>query len=372
MQRSDAGSERRRPRAWTRRAGVALLAATVAVAACADRARTPVIGAAMGQRSLFAARLAIADANDSDETPVDTTFLLEDTNRAEPAILAARRLASTPGMVAVLGHSNSAASLAASQIYNDAGVVQLSPSSSAAAYSGAGPYSYRLVPSDRRQARFLARYVARNWPDARVAVLWVNDEYGRGLAADAVATLDSLGIQPVLELPHMERDTTRGELDESLRAVAIDRPDVVLWLGRASPLISALPRLRAIIGDAPVIGADALSTTTQYPTPPGGYGDVRYVDFVDLDATPEVREFARRYDERFGLRPTGTDALTYDATRLLIAGIRAGARTGAEMRDFLDSLGRTRPPYQGVTGAIAFDSVGDVDRGYVVLRATGL
>jgi ABC-type branched-subunit amino acid transport system substrate-binding protein len=100
--------------------------------------------------------------------------------------------------------------------------------------------------------------------------------------------------------------------------------------------------------------------------PDGRWSQVHHVDFLALDATPELREFARRYQDRFGLVATVPDALNYDAMRLVLAGIQAGARTGDELRAFLESLGRTRPVYQGVTGPIRFDDLGEVDRSYVL------
>ena len=46
--------------------------------------------------------------------------------------------------------------------------------------------------------------------------------------------------------------------------------------------------------------------------------------------------------------------MSYDALMLVAHAVReVGARRGV-IRDYLLSLGRTRPPYQGVTGPITF------------------
>jgi hypothetical protein len=51
---------------------------------------------------------------------------------------------------------------------------------------------------------------------------------------------------------------------------------------------------------------------------------------------------------------------------MLLQATRDGARTGAEIRAWLESLGRERPAYEGITGPIRFDENGDVDRSYVL------
>jgi branched-chain amino acid transport system substrate-binding protein len=64
----------------------------------------------------------------------------------------------------VVGHVTSGSSLAVSQLYNDAQVVQLSPTATSVLYSQAGPFSYRMVPPDDAQGRFLADVLARDYP----------------------------------------------------------------------------------------------------------------------------------------------------------------------------------------------------------------
>jgi len=101
-------------------------------------------------------------------------------------------------------------------------------------------------------------------------------------------------------------------------------------------------------------------------SPPAG-GDVRFVEYVDLDATDALRAFRDRYHERFNREPAGPHVLTYDAVRLVIAGVRACARTGRDLHGYLVSLGRTAPPYDGLTGPIAFDDDSNVNRSYVFI-----
>ena len=298
---------------------------------------------------------------------LDTVMMPESRSLAAPAIETARRLVAVPGMAAVVGHSNSAASLAAAPIYNDHEVVQIAPTASAPAFSRAGRFSFRLVPSDERQGRFLAEYVGEALPGGgRLAVVYVNDDYGRGLRAALLANLDIERFPVVVELPHVEHEVQDADAAYAAGALRAARPDVVLWLARGATLARFLPNIRAVLPGVPIVGGDAVEAGGLRGDPRELRGDLRSVAYVDLDATEALRSFKRRYRERFGRDPAGPDALTYDAVRLVMAGLKAGARTGRDLRAYLMSLGRGSPPYPGLTGPIVFDDAGDVERSYVL------
>lgn len=348
-------------------AAVLLGLAGLASAAC-DPAAQPVIGLTSSSAYLDAARLAFESG--ADGLPIDTVFLSEGSNRAAPALGAAEELVTIPGIAAVVGHSNSSASLAASQIYNEHQVVQIAPTASATVYSEAGPFSFRLVPPDDRQGEFLAGVLRDSLPDdAVLALLYVNDDYGRGLRSSLLRALPD-GSPPFsigLDLPHTDELMDDAGMQRHIAtSLAASGPDAILWLGRASGLHVLLPTIREQLGAIPVYGGDALASAAHMRSEDRRWEGVRYVAFVDVEATDEGRRFASRFQERFGLPSAGPEALTYDAAGLLLAAVREGARTGPEIREYLLSLGRDRPAYAGVTGPIRFDERGDVERSYSI------
>lgn len=347
---------------------VVLVAATAALQAGCRRVPPAVaLGVASSSTYVDAARLAVAQ--ELAQGPIrgfDTVMIEEGNNRAAPAIEAAERLVAVKGIVAVVGHSNSAASLATAPIYNGHGVVQIAPTASAVAYSEAGPFSFRLVPRDDRQGRFLAGYIGEMLPrGGRLAVFYVNDDYGRGLREAVLSNLDPVRFPVVVDLPHVEEDVQAAEIAYAAEALGVARPDVVVWLARGTVLDQFIGAIRAAVPEVPILGGDA--TASAEGGPPGVTGGmVRFAAYLDMDRTEALRTFGRQFRERYGRDATAADALTYDATRLLMSGIRSGARSGEDLRAFLNSLGRARLPYPGITGEIAFDDQGDIDRSYVL------
>ncbi len=348
---------------------VALLSAILLVPGC-GRSAPPAVGVSSSGAFLDAARLALQDA--SQPAPFDTLFVADQGSRPAPAIGTARRFAALPGMMAVIGHSNSGASLAASQIYNAERVVQIAPTTSAEVYSEAGPFSFRLVPPDRRQSAFLAAQLVRMRPaGARIAILYVNDDYGRGLRDGLLVALDTTLFEQVVEIPHLDARADSATIARSIRTLTHASPDLLLWLGRADVLNRYLPEIRRGLGGIVVVGSDAVAEAAHLAPDPALWDNVVFPEIVRLDATPELRDFRERYRRRFHNEPTSGDALSYDAMSLVLAGAAAGARTGPQLRRYLMSLGRERPPFRGLTGPIAFDENGDVERDYLLSAPRG-
>ena len=87
------------------------------------------------------------------------------------------------GVSAVIGHVFSGTTLAASPVYNGGPdpVAAISPSSSSPEVSTAGDYTFRICPSDLAHGVALARWIHDSLGLQRGAVLYLNDQYGRGI-----------------------------------------------------------------------------------------------------------------------------------------------------------------------------------------------
>ncbi len=349
--------------------GAPLLALGLAfLTACEPAAPRRALGAAAGESFLNAARLAVEDELALGPIPgLDTVFLTEASNRSAPALAVAESLAAVPAMVAVVGHANSASSLVASQVYNRARIVQVAPTSTALTYSSAGPYSFRMVPPDDRQGPFLVQVVRDRHPEgARVAIFYVNDDYGRGLRQSVLASIDTVRYPVVLTHPHAEEAVTDEDVRQGLEALAVARPDVLLWLARPQILSLFLPGLRAVLPELPIYGGDAVSRALAMSPDSGPWHGVGYTDFLDPASDPATRRFVERFRARFGMEASGPEVLTYDAARVILQSFRDGVTTGDQLRVYLHTLGNQRPAFEGLAGPLTFDDVGDVERSYVL------
>ena len=337
--------------------GTALLAG-----ACSDR--PPVrIGVVAIDEGVAGARLAVAEINNAHGIHGRALSLRvmpgAGSILARIALVAADSLSADPTIIGVVGHSNSSASLSGSQIYNARHVVQIAPTSSAPVLSAAGPYTFRLVASDIHQARFLAKEITAGGARPPTAVFFVNDEYGRPFFQELRARLTEARVPLVLESPYSQ-DSPLTEVDVVARAVADSRAETVVWLGRSAQLRQLLPALRRLAPRIQVLASDGVDDQATERNADGVLTGVRFACFLDMRGSrPALVALRDRIRATTGTTATVETALAYDAVMLLATAAREVGTRRESIREYLASLGTTRPPFPGASGDIAFDENGD-------------
>jgi ABC-type branched-subunit amino acid transport system substrate-binding protein len=104
----------------------------------------------------------------------------------------------------VVGPVCSGASIAAAPIYNNEGVVVITPSATSPALTEGKNYTYifRTIGRDDQQGPFAAKFIAEKVKPKKVAVLHDKQSYGQGIAAAVRDTLKASNVNVALfELP---------------------------------------------------------------------------------------------------------------------------------------------------------------------------
>jgi ABC-type branched-subunit amino acid transport system substrate-binding protein len=161
-------------------------------------------------------------------------------------------------------------------------------------------------------------------------------------------------MKPVDEVPYVIGSDLQTLVEASLQR---SRPDLVLLVGRrievaqmAAIIFRHDPSIRLLAADGAYDQLADLVLTA------GPAADSLYLTtFWVADTTnPIQRDFIRRYRLETGGEPAAFEAMRYDAVMVLARAIRQVGPDRLAIRDWLRSLGRSRPPYQGVTGDISF------------------
>ncbi len=349
-----------------------LIASLAALQGCGAPAKPYVIGVVLGTEGEYGAKLALDRLNAAGGVQgrrLDLHILRGKSNAdAQMALAAAESLAGDARVLAVIGHSNSAASLSASQVYNHRRIVQIAPTTTAPLYGEAGPYSFRMVPSDEHQARFLATEVQRR-KRARVAVVYVNDDYGRSLHTILKSALVEMGIPPAFDAAYVEGDADTGApgLVSGLRRT---KPTTLVWLGRAHEFARVAKQLRSVLPDLEVLASDGFGGALVDTDTSGLLAGVRYVRLVNLATTDTAFTSVRAEYRKFGLGDISDQAaLGFDAVMVVGAAIQHVGGDRERIRTWLAELGRDRPAYGGITGPVAFPRPGNPSSHYYLVPA---
>jgi len=315
---------------------------------------------ARGHSMLAAAQLAVNEINAAGGVRGRTLELVaeDDSANSTRAMAVAESLRTDPTVLAVIGHLTSGTTLAAADIYNGGRdpVPVISPSASNPDLSGIGRYFFRVCATDQAHGGTLARYTYEHLGAHSASVLYLNDDYGRGILATFTEEFQRLGGTIV------EQDPVSATADPAPYIARIQRDGSTQALMIAGDRASAERVLRAVRAASlavPILGGDGLTGIQS----DGALAEGVYISSNYLPDLPGDRNaaFLSAYAAaNGGERPDHRGAGAYDAMHLLADAIRAGGARRAAIRDALAQLGHARPAYEGVTGRIAFDENGDV------------
>jgi branched-chain amino acid transport system substrate-binding protein len=264
-------------------------------------------------------------------------------------------------VVAVIGHVTSGAMVSAAKVY-DGRLAAVATTASTPDLTGISPWAFRVISSDSANGISIARWAAGRGI-TRVAILYENNSYGRGLA-DAFRTAfrgEVLTMDPIADVADQNFEPHVAYL----RSVA---PDLVFVAGTEASGIGFLREARRQRLDALFVGGDGWSSVAGDPV--ASEGAWVGSPFSATDTRPRARTFVAAFRERYGIAPDGNAALAYDATMLLAAAVREAGADRAAVQRHLRGL-RPGREFQGVTGAIAFTDGGDpLDKQIVMERIT--
>jgi branched-chain amino acid transport system substrate-binding protein len=292
--------------------------------------------------------------------------LRDDSAQVSRAIAVATELRDDRRVVAVVGHLTSEAAIAAADIYNGGRdpVVAITPSASNPDLTASGRFTFRVCATDLAHGTTLARFAIERLGARRAAILYLDDDYGRGILgtfADEFRRLDGTIVAADPVLPGIE------DIDPYLEFIQSDgRAQVLMVAGDRATARLVLRTARSRGLTLPVIGGDGLAGIETE----GALAEGTYLTSSYLADMPGVRNaaFLRAYAATTGgQRPDHRGAGAYDAVYLIADAIRAAGTRRAAIRDGLAQVGRARPAFEGVTGRITFDEHGDVPEKAVII-----
>lgn len=294
-----------------------------------------------------------------------TLLFEDDAGKGSEASLVAERIANNPQILAVVGHFNSDCSLAGQEIYDRAGIVELSPGSTAVEVCEGSPWTFRNLYHDGFQGKFIAQYLDNVLMGIEsVAVFFDNDAYGRGLRNAFVAEAERIGLTLVASEAY-ERDSTNFKAQ--LTSIKAKNPDAIFISGLFTEASLIVKQGREAGITAQFFGADGVDSP-DFLTVAGSAADGTYLTtpFTFGAGGTEAKQMEANFKALHGVAPDTWAALTYDAVGMIKEALEKTYNADATIednrkaiREHLASLDTPEEGYEGVTGLTYFDINGD-------------
>ncbi|MEK6922511.1 MAG: ABC transporter substrate-binding protein, partial [Nanoarchaeota archaeon] len=225
------------------------------------------------------------------------------------AVNAVRKLIDVDGVVAVIGELCSGATLSASPIAKEAGVVLISPASTSPDLSNAGDHFFRTVPSDALQGVEAAKLVKRLGYNS-LAVLYVNDDYGVGFDKVLRENFDNVVISESFE-------KESNDLRTQLTKIKEKNPEAIYIISNSpSSAGVALKQIKELGITSQVFGSEGLKDESVLDAAEGA-GEGILLTFIAPSNTLIGRQFANEFKETYNIEPPIFAAEAYDAVLAL-------------------------------------------------------
>jgi branched-chain amino acid transport system substrate-binding protein len=329
-----------------------------------------------GESCLRGIRVAIG-AQES-RTPVLRTVILDTRGEPGEAVSAYRKLASDPGIVAVLGPMLSPEVDAVQSYVHGYGLPTLNFSQRPVA-PGGPLFRFSLTKED--QAGTLADYAVGELGARRWATFHPDDAYGREISASFRQAVERLGGRIVADVGYrpgkndLQAEAKRLQaklgIVENQTPVARPSPPIPpvdgVFLPEAADRLNLLISYLAFVDIRGVLllGASGWDRPQELlAVGPPVNGGVFVDGFFLYSFRPPVRAFVDAYRDAYQGDPGALEAYGYDAAMLLSEFIAAGAVTRQMM------LAELRRPlsHQGATGETRITADGRMEKGLFLLK----
>ena len=347
-----------------------VLAGALALPAWAQSEQTVLVGHAgpltggaahWGKDNDNGARLAVEDLNRQNlligGRKIKFVLQSED-DQADPkqAMVVANKLADM-GAKGILGHFNSGAAIPASAVYSRAGLPDVSTATNPSFTKQGYDNVFRILASDDDVGMAIANYTVKELKATKIAVIDDRTAYGQGAAEVFARGVKALGGTIVAQEYGSDKATDFMAILTSIKA---KQPEVVFYGGMDAQGGLIARQMKQLGITAKLLGTDGLCTNEVARISGGAVDGLLYCTRggKEVEKTTRGAEFEQRYKARFGVDVLTYAPYLYDAMMALAAGMREA--NSVEPVAYLPAMRKVK--FDGVTGAIAFDAKGNLQK----------
>jgi branched-chain amino acid transport system substrate-binding protein len=285
------------------------------------------------------------------------------------AVLVAEKLVEE-GVTGVVGHFYSSSSIPASAVYSQAGIPQVTATSTHPRLTAQGFETvFRVSGRDDQHAVSAAEFILSRLKARRIAVIHDRTEYGRTLAETLIRIVEQRSAKRIVAIEYVAQgDKDFSPVIAKLKAV---EPDVVYFGGIFREGGYLIRQMRQAGLQAAFVSGDGVLDPEFVKIAGEDAASGAYLTFApDPRRLPSAQPFIRRFEERYGA--IGPYVLyTYDAVGVLLRAIQMAKprdNTKEELRKVLKVMHTSS--YDGTLGRLRWDRRGDLATSPYVVYVT--
>lgn len=279
----------------------------------------------------------------------------DDVSDPKQGVSVANKL-SAEGVKYVVGPFNSGVTMPASEVYQENGVLEITPSATNPKVTERGLWNiFRTCGRDDQQGTVAGAYILKNFKGKKIAVVHDKTTYGQGLADETRKAMTKGGMKEVLY-----EGVNIGEKDFSalVSKIKASGADLVYWGGLHTEAGLIVRQMRDQGVKAPMMGGDGI-TTDEFAAV-GGPG----VEGTLMTYGPDARKnpAAKAVVEKFRAKKFEPEAYTlYSYAAMEVIKQAAEAAKTLDTKKVAAQI-KSGQKFKTVLGELSFDKKGDLTK----------
>jgi branched-chain amino acid transport system substrate-binding protein len=274
------------------------------------------------------------------------------------------------GVVAVFGPVFSGSIMVSMTETKRAELPNFTGGEAAAITKQGNPYIFRTSFTQDTAMPKIARYIANNLKAKTVALVYVNNDYGKGGRESLMKALEPLGVKVTADI-----STDQNQVDFSAPVLKAKQSnaDIVFVYTNEEESARALRELRKqgvtkpIVGETTLVGQKVIELAGD-----AANGAVAHVGLTVDAPMPAMRAFRARFEKEYRYTPDHNGIKGYTGVYILKAAIeKAGKVDRKAIAQAMHGLKVSAAREQGVILDVAFDNNGDLDRESFLVEVRG-
>jgi branched-chain amino acid transport system substrate-binding protein len=267
----------------------------------------------------------------------------------------ARHLSQDDKILGVIGHNSTEASVAAAPIYQQSGLVMISPTSVGSSLSGIGSYIFRTTPDTRTTADILARYTVESARQSKVAVCFASDAKASQSFKDAFEWSIFQAGGKVIETNCDFSQPNFNPVDVPTQAIS-SGADALLLAPSIYNINQAIAVIQANKNRLPLLANQSMYT---FETLEQGSLDANnmVLSVAWHSGTDQDRIFAQEAQSLWGGGVGWRTAMAYDAAKAMVEGLES--QSNPSRQQLQTTLANPDFAFAGATGIVKFLPSGD-------------
>src|SRR6516225_1557129 len=263
---------------------------------------------------------------------------------------------SADGVKFVIGHYNSGVTIPASEVYQENGILAITPASTNPKVTERGMWNiFRTCGRDDQQGKVAGGYILAHFKGKKIAFVHDKTTYGKGLADETLKTIQASGMKEVLYEGINTGDKDYSALISKIKQAA---PDLVYFGGLYTEGGLIVRQMRDQGVKAPLMGGDGI-TSDEFASIGGPGVEGTLMTFgPDPRKNPAAAAVVKTFEAK-NINPEAYTLYSYAALQV-IAMSAANAKSLDPKK--VAAATKSGTPFKTVIGDLAYDKKGDITR----------